>query len=165
MAELGLLAGVVQVIDVGMRLSVNLYKFGQTVACADQSTLLISKDISHACSILKTLAHCLENHREEKLYSHNAINTADTIVKECLEVFRKMDGALRKRASRMGLAGGSRRAATVALERLKWPFLKPKMMLLWCRLDRLKSSLQLSLSVLIYARLTIERYASYLVAY
>lgn len=42
-----------------MRRSVNLYKFGQTVACADQSTLLISKDISHACSILKTLAHCI----------------------------------------------------------------------------------------------------------
>lgn len=99
MAELGLLAAVV---DVGMRLSVNLYKFGQTVACADQSTLLISKDISHACSILKTLAHCLEKHREENTYSYNAINTADTIVKECLEVFRKMDGALRKRTSRMG---------------------------------------------------------------
>ena len=102
MAELGLLAAVVQVIDVAMQLSVDLYKFGQTVACADQSALLISKDISHACSILKTLAHCLENYREENLYSYNAINTADTIVKECLEIFRKMDGALRKRTSRMG---------------------------------------------------------------
>lgn len=72
---------------------------------APTNQLFSSPKTSHTPALsskVKTLAHCLENYREENLYSYNAINTADTIVKECLEVFRKMDGALRKRTSRMG---------------------------------------------------------------
>lgn len=157
MAELGLIAAVVQVADVGIRVSLKLYTFGQTVASADESIVFISKDISHTCSILKTLGHSLEKDREEHLYSHDAIGTADTIVKECLDIFQEMDGALLKRITRMGLDGSSSRAAVVALERLRWPFLKPKMMLLWSHLDKLKSSLHLMLNVFIYARQLVER--------
>ena len=98
MAELGLIAAVVQVADVGTRVSVKLYTFGQTVASADESIVFISKDISHTCSILKILGHTLEKDREEQLYSHDAIGTADTIVKECLEIFHEMDGALLKKS-------------------------------------------------------------------
>ena len=158
MAELGLIAAVVQVVDVGFRLSGKLHTFGQTVASADDTIVFISKDISHTCSILKTLGSSLKKDKQGQLYTHNAINTADTIVKECLEIFHQMDEALLKKITRMGLDGGSSRAAIVALERLKWPFLKPKMMLLWGHLDKLKSSLQLMLNVFIYARLLVERW-------
>lgn len=157
MAEPGPIAAVVQVADVGIRLSVKLYTFGQTVASADESIVFISKDISHTCSILKTLGHSLEKDREAQLYSHNAINMADTIVKDCLEIFHEMDGALLKKITRIGLDGNSSRLAVVALERLKWPFLRPKIMLLWSNLDKLKSSLHLMLNVFIYARLVVEQ--------
>ena len=157
MAELGLIAAVVQVADVGIRLGKNLYNFGQTVASADESIVFISKDISHTCSILKTLGQSLEKDHEGHLYSPNAIKTAETIVEECLEIFQEMDGILMKKITRSGLGGNSSRAAVVALERLKWPFLKPKMMLLWNHLDKLKSSLQLMLSVFLYTRLLVER--------
>ena len=154
MAELGLIAAVVQVADIGSRLSVKLYKFGQTVANADNSILFISKDISHTCSVLETLGDNLKKDREERLYNHNAISTADTIAKECLKIFHKMDETLQKKITRMGLGGTSGGIAVVALERLKWPLLKPKVMLLWSNLDKLKSSLHLVLNVLMYARLT-----------
>ena len=157
MAELGLIAAVVQIADVGIRLGDKLYTFGQTVASADESIVFISKDIRHTCSILKMLGHSLEKDHEGHLYSPNAIKTAETIVKECLEIFQEMDGALLKKITRMGLDGSSSRAAIVALERLKWPFLKPKMTLLWNHLDKLKSSLQLILNVFFYARLVVER--------
>ena len=159
MAELGLIAAVVQVADVGTRLGDKLYTFGQTVASADDSIVFISKDISLTCTILKTLGRCLEKDREEHFYSHNAMNTANTIVKECLDIFHEMDGALLKKITRIGLDSGSSRAA-VALERLKWPFLKPKIMLLWSNLDKLKSTLQLLLNVFIYAKLLVDRWAS-----
>lgn len=157
MAELGLIAAVVQVADVGIRLSGKLYTLGQTVASADDSILFISRDISHTCNILKILGHTLKVDREARFYPHNAIDTADTIVKECLEIFHEMDGALLKKINRIGLDGGSSRLAVVALERLKWPFLRPKIMLLWSNLDKLKSSLDLVLNVFIYARLQVER--------
>ena len=156
MAELGLIAAVVQVADVGIRLGEKLYTFGQTVASADDSIVFISKDISHTCTILKTLGRSLEKDRGEHFYSRNAMTTANTIVKECLEIFYEMDNTLLKKITRMGLDSGSSRAA-VALERLKWPFLKPKIMLLWSNLDKLKSSLQLLLSVFIYARLLVDQ--------
>ena len=157
MAELGLIAAVVQIADVGIRLGDKLYTFGQTVASADESIVFISKDIRHTCSILKTLGHSLEKDHEGNLYSPTAINTAETIVKECLEIFQEMDGVLLKKITRMGLDGSPSRAAIVALERLRWPFLKPKMVLLWNHLDKLKSSLQLLLEVFFYARLIVER--------
>lgn len=157
MAELGLIASVIQVADVGIRLSVTLYKFGQTVVSADDSIVFISKDISHTCSILKTIGQNLEKDHEAQLYSQDAMNTAETIVKECLEIFHEMDRALLKKIKRIGLDGSSSRAAVVALERLKWPFLRPKMMLLWSNLDKLKSSLDLLLNVFIYARHLTER--------
>ena len=157
MAELALVASVLQVADVGFRLSVTLYTFGQTVASADDSIVFISKDISHTCSILKTLGQSLEKDREAQLHSPDVTNSVEAIVKECLEIFHEMDTALSKKITRMGLDGSSNRVAAAALERLKWPFLKPKMMLLWGNLGKMKSSLQLMLSVFIYARLLVER--------
>ncbi len=157
MAELGLIAAVVQVVDVGLRLSGKFYQFGQTVASADDSIVFISKDIDLTCSILKTLKHSLEKDREAHLYSENDINTAETIVKECSKIFEEMDGALLKKIKRIGLDGSSSRFAIVALERLKWPFLRPKIMLLWSNLGKLKSSLHLLLGVLSHARPPVER--------
>lgn len=157
MAELGLVAAVVQVADVGIRLSVKIYTFGQMVASADESIVFISRDISHTCSILKSLGQSLEKDREAHLYSHNAITTADTIVKECLEIFHEMDGALLKKITRIGLDGTSGRIAVVALEKLKWPFSRPKIMTLWSNLGKLKSSLHLMLNLFIYTRLVVER--------
>lgn len=157
MAELGLIAAVVQVADTGIRVSVRLYTYGQAVASADESISFISKDISRTCSILKTLGHSLEKDREDHLHSHEAIGTAETIVKECLVIVQEMDGVLLKKITRMGLDGSSSRAAVVALERLRWPFLKPKVMLLWSHLDKLKSSLHLMLDVFIYTRQLVDR--------
>lgn len=157
MAELGLIAAVVQVADVGLRLSDKIYTFGQTVASADESILFISKDIRHTCSILRTIEHNLKKDCEAELYSRNAVSTADTIVKECLAIFQEMDRALSRKITRIGLDGSSSRVAVTALERLRWPFLKPKMMLMWSNLDKLKSSLHLMLNVFIYARLLVER--------
>ena len=117
----------------------------------------MSKDIAYTSSILETLGHNLKKDRNAQVYSQNAINTAETIVKECLEIFREMDEALLKKIKKLGLDGSSSRVAAVTLERLKWPFLRPKMMLLWSNLDRLKSSLDLLLNVFIYARLLVKR--------
>ena len=157
MAELALIASIVQVVDFGIRVSGTLYTFGQTIASADESIAFISKDISHTCSILRLLGHSLQKDRGAPLYSQTDIGMAETIVRECLGIFHEMDSALSKKVKRIGPDGSSSKAASVALERVKWPFLKPKMILLWKNLAKLKSSLLLLLTVFIYARHLVER--------
>lgn len=75
---------------------------------------------------------------------------------ECSRVFDDIDGALGKSISKVtegSLGKDQQRKFTLsALEKLKWPFMEPKMKLLRRNLDRLKSTLILLLNVLTYAR-------------
>ena len=153
MAELGIAASVIQLADLGVRLSLRLYTFGKTVASADKSIISISKDVSLTSSVLKELGQWLEKDQESRVHSENAVQAADEIVKECLEVFNSMDKALTRSMSRLGLQEGGRNIRTVAaLERLKWPFLQPRMQFLRSNLEKLKSTLLLMLNVLTYGR-------------
>ena len=164
MAELGTIASVVQIADVGLRLSIKLYTFGEIVASADRSVISISKDVSLTSGVLKELGQILDKDKETRTFSENAVQTADGVVKECLEVFQEMENMLVKKMP--GLATGDRdgkgveraKRAMVMLERLKWGFLQPKLELLRSNLDRLKSTLLLMLNVITYARQVSGKY-------
>lgn len=97
MAELGIIASVISIADVGLRLSIKLCTFGEMVASADRSVVSISKDVSLTSSVLKELGHTLEIDSESHILSKNAVDTADTVVKECLEVFEEMENILVKK--------------------------------------------------------------------
>jgi len=159
MAELGIIASVVSIADTGFRLSIKLYTFGEIVSTADKSVISISKDVSLTSSVLKELGSLLENDAESHIFSKNAVQTADTVVKECLEVFQEMESILVKKLPSLsgqdgirGGGGGKKSKATVLLERMKWGYLQPKLQLLRSNLDRLKSTLLLMLNVITYAR-------------
>lgn len=164
MAELGIIASVVQIADVGLSLSIKLCTFGETVATADKSITLISKDVSSTSIVLKELGHILDKDRESRLCSENVIHTADEVVKECLGIFEEIDKVLVKKVpflrAREGEKGERAKRATMMLERLKWPYLQPKLLLLQSNLDRLKSTLLLMLNVIIYARLKFNKFVS-----
>ena len=144
MAELGIIASVIQIADVGLRLSIKLYTFGEIVASADRSVISISKDVSLTSGVLKELGQILDKDREARTFSENAVRTADGVVKECLEVFQEMEEILVKKLPSLGGGdkngrGGDRaKKAIVMLERLKWGYLQPKLQLLRSNLDRLK---------------------------
>ena len=164
MAEVGIIASVVQIADVGLRLSIKLYTFGEIVASADRSVISISKDVSLTSGVLKELGQILDKDKETGTFSETAVQTADGVVKECLEVFKEMDNIIVKRLPSLGAAGkgggqGERvKRATVMLERLKWGYLQPKLELLRSNLDSLKSTLLLMLNVITYARQVSEKY-------
>ena len=165
MAELGIIASVVQIADVGLRLSIKLYTFGEIVASADRSVISISKDVSLTSGVLKELGQILDSDRETRTFSPNAVQTADGIVKECLGVFQEMESMLVKKLPLLaqgdsgdGKSGQRANKATVMLERLKWGYLQPKLQLLRSNLDRLKSTLLLMLNVITYARQVSGKY-------
>ena len=152
MAELALLASIVQVADVGLRLSLRLYTFGETVASADRSILAISKDVSFTSSVLRELGQVFENDTG-RIHSDNATETAEAVVRECSDVFREMDTLLLKKVPNLKAESKDKKArAKTALERLRWPSIKGKIEILNCNLDRMKSTLTLMLNVIMYAQ-------------
>lgn len=159
MAELGIIASIIQIADVGLRLSLKLYTFGETVASADRTVLSISKDISLTSSVLKELGSNLEKDKETRLCSENAVKTAEEVVLECLKVFQEIDALLEKTVATTGNDGRTKAKWTAAVVgRFRWPFLQPKMQLLRSNLDKLKATLLLMLNVMTYARQLSERY-------
>lgn len=157
MAELGIVASILQIADVGIRLSLNLYTFGETVASADRSIISVSKDVSLTSTVLKELGDTLVKDEASRICSGNAIVTANGIVQECLEVFKEIDAVLLKTLP--GLMQGGERKARIAhvMERMKWPFVKGKIEFLRSNLERLKSTLVLMLNVISYARHVSEK--------
>lgn len=120
----------------------------------------IARDVSLTSSVLNELAANLKNDEQARLYSGTALATAQTVVKDCEGVFGEIEAALRKAMERMSkgeVGSGEKRkkggkVVLSAIEKLKWPFLQPKTVLLRGNLERLKSTLVLMLNVLTYVR-------------
>lgn len=165
LAVLGVVASVTQLADYGARLSVKLFAFGVAVAGADRAIQTMSNEVALTASVLKELGVLLGSDGEARLTSEQAVEAARRTVEECLGVFEELDGALGRSLGKMGLVGeggeekarGKARKGAAAMEKLKWPFLQPKMQLLRSQLEKLKSSLSLMLQVLIYAKTLAEK--------
>ncbi|KAF1989214.1 hypothetical protein K402DRAFT_372870 [Aulographum hederae CBS 113979] len=156
LAAVGVAASIAQLADYGLQLSVKLFTFGNAVYNADRSVQDISNDVSLTSSVLKELGDALKKDDEARLFSEQAVLAAEKTVSECLKIFSELDEALKGAMGRLGLdeKGGKVKVGKTGkmFEKLKWPFLQPKMELLRSNLERLKASLSLMLNVLIYAR-------------
>ena len=91
MAEIGIIASVVTVAEVGLQLSIRLYAFGETVARADKTILMISKDVAMTSSVLKDLGQTLEKDKESHIVSQNAVQIVYGVVEDCKATFQEMD--------------------------------------------------------------------------
>jgi hypothetical protein len=173
MAEIGIVASILSIAEVGFKLSTSLYTFGITVASADRSVIAISKDVSLTSSVLKELGDILRHDHEantpntrgssapkshgRKIASANAIGTADQLVKECKTLFEEMDKVLVEKVPHLPAGEGAQtKKAVLMLERLKWPRLQPKLQRVRGNLDRLKSTLLLMLHVITLGKLIAE---------
>ncbi|OCK77813.1 hypothetical protein K432DRAFT_445075 [Lepidopterella palustris CBS 459.81] len=138
MAEIGLIASVIQVAETGLKLSKTLYQYAETVATADKRIKDIAKDVELTSFVIDELSHIFKQDQTAALLSKNAINTAQETVRECSTVFTVMDTALKK--TKRNTFG-----------RLMLPFREPKLELLRTNIERLKTTLQLLMQVLTHA--------------
>ena len=150
MAEVGIIATVLQIADIGLRLPLRLHTLGERVASTDKSIISISKDVSLALNVLKELGQTLGSDRDSPIYSPQAIQTAETIVKYCLRILEEVDQVLVKNLANTMSAEKEEKdrsfRAVQVLERLKWPFVKRKIELLTSNLERQKSAWVLMLN-------------------
>ncbi|KAF2845783.1 hypothetical protein T440DRAFT_472421 [Plenodomus tracheiphilus IPT5] len=139
MAEVvGLLASVIQLAGAGLKLSQTLYQYAEGVATADRRLKDIAQDIKLTSLVIDELGNVFRQEETAKLISKSAVTTAEETMKECSAVFAEIDTTLVK--SRKGKMG-----------RLMLPFRDNKIELLRSHIDKLKSTLQLLMQVLVHA--------------
>lgn len=144
---LSIVAGVIQIADIGARLSVKLSSFARKVKSADLAIRDVSQDVALTCSVLRELGHELQKDEEAKLCSNEAMTTARNVIDQCTKVFTDLDDTLDKNQPVPKEAAAFKKWA----QRLKYPFIEPHVDLLRTNLERLKSTLLLMLNVIMYA--------------
>ncbi|CBX92235.1 hypothetical protein IAQ61_000414 [Plenodomus lingam] len=139
MAEvLGLVASVIQVAGAGLKLSQTLYQYADGVATADRRIKDIAKEVQLTSLVIDELGNVFRRDETVRLISKTAVTTAEETMKECSAVFAEIETTLAK--SKKGRMG-------------KWtlPFRDNKIELLRSHIEKLKSTLQLLMQVLLHA--------------
>lgn len=148
---LGIIASVVQIADVGARLSVKLCTFSHKIKHADENIRNISNDVALTCSVLRELGDNLKKDEESKLCSNHAVQTAESAVNECRRVFTDLEAALDVKALERGGDLTTRGVFKRIGRGIKFSMVESQIELLRTNLERLKSTLLLMLNVIIYA--------------
>jgi hypothetical protein len=145
MAEIGIIASIIQVTGAGLALSKTLYQYADSVSGAENRVKNIAKEVELTSFVIEELGHIFKQEQTPTLLSKNAIKTADEALRECSSVFTELDAALKKTKKN-------------ALGRFKFPFRETKIELLRSHIDKLKSTLQLLLQVLTHAHMVASQY-------
>ncbi|KAL1797248.1 hypothetical protein ACET3X_003854 [Alternaria dauci] len=140
MAEVvGLVASVVQLAGAGLKLSQALYQYADGVATADRRIKNIANEVRLTSLVIQELGGIFEQHETASLISENAVRTAKETIKECSAVFTEIEVIIDKtKPGKMG--------------RLMLPFRDNKIEVLRSQIDKLKSTLELLMQVLIFAQ-------------
>ncbi|KIW99218.1 uncharacterized protein Z519_00881 [Cladophialophora bantiana CBS 173.52] len=140
----GLAASVIQIAELGGKLSVRLFTFSRKIKNAHQSIDSISQDIAATGAVLAQLGNELRKEDNLRLRSPAALATTENLVESCNKLFTELNEAI---------DGGESGHKLIAefKKRLRFPFLEPQIELLRSNLERLKTSLLVILNVLILA--------------
>lgn len=139
---LGIAASVVQIADLGARLSVQLIGFSRKVKEANKNIEAISQEIAVTGAVLQELGAELKKDDNKSGCSRRALQTAEKLITACKDIFKEISAVIEPSGSTTAVAWR---------QRLKYPFFESKLTLLRTKLESLKSSLLVILNVLVYA--------------
>ncbi|OQE32982.1 hypothetical protein PENFLA_c001G06763 [Penicillium flavigenum] len=142
----GVVASIIQIADLGAKLSVKLCTFYKTVKVANKSMQELSSDVSLTCSILNELGKTLEQDDQTRLCSKQAFSTAQEVLQECKSVFEEFDTAIEKHSQ-----DNEKNRLTRHARKITIALLGPDLDVLKSNLERLKSTALLMLHVIMYA--------------
>lgn len=146
MAEVGAIASVIAIAQLGVNLSIGLYSIADTIGSANKDVRRIAKDIALFSAVLKDLGTTLERAKSSGLYRKDAFDTAQAIVKECEVVFQEIQ---KKSTMSTNVERPlERNIALPTLERLKWVFRKERVASLRASLESLKTTILILLHVM-----------------
>ncbi|KIX08702.1 uncharacterized protein Z518_03359 [Rhinocladiella mackenziei CBS 650.93] len=138
---LGITASIVQVADLGARVSVNLFTFSRTVRGAQKSIQGISEEIAVTSTVLSQLGN------ELKRMFQGSQNHSQEYHDCCQDIFKQLEHAINTNDQESGASA----TLTDLKKRLKFTFMEPHIDSLQSKLERFKSSLLVMLNLLIFA--------------
>src|SRR5271156_4190440 len=144
MAELGVLASLVNVVGAGLQLSVALYDFASTLGSAGREIEDMGYDITLLCAVLKRVQSTLDNPKSTRL-SVTAIQMTQDIVGRCQRILDDIKGILSKLRKVDGQSGLD------IFARVKWTLKRPKVLMLRGSLQSCTTTLHLMLSAIDFA--------------
>jgi hypothetical protein len=151
MVETEFISTIAGIASAGTKLSVTLYTFSETISTDHRYIKSIAQDVSLISSLLTQLDDDLKADDQASVYSNSTLSTAKEAVKECEDVFNEIRTVLED-AAELALQRSTKGKLTLSpLERSKWAFSQPKMILLMANLQKLKSTLVLVQNALAYA--------------
>lgn len=163
-------ASIIGVANAGLQVSIKLVTLASQIRTAPQRISAIADDISLTSGILHQLAdlinHSVKNEdgKEDNIFSAGGLQTAQALADTCIRLFEEIENDLKKASQQIGSRGVSigKRIALSRFERVKWPFLQPRMDELRSALGEAKSTLMLVLQVttLAYSRKTASMHVS-----
>ncbi|KAJ5166813.1 uncharacterized protein N7482_005594 [Penicillium canariense] len=149
---LGVAASIIQVADLGTKLSVKLFSFYRRVKNANDSIQLLSNEIALVSAILRELGDNLKAEESSKLCSDEAFRTLGLVLNQCRDVL----GQIQRVVDHNDQPGKGRFQQVTGKFRIV--LLEPSLDQLKITLERLKSTMLLLLNVILYAG-QIRRYA------
>lgn len=145
----GIAASILQLADVGMKVSINLCTLYSKVRRADANLQTLSSEVALTCSVLHQLGELLKQDREGQLCSQRALITAQDVLEECRRVFDEIDCVTKHCHLEVGYDRD--KFLEKAFRRMTFVFKEPDLESLRKNLDRLKSTMLLMLNVIMYA--------------
>jgi hypothetical protein len=144
---LGVAAGVLQIAELGGKLSVKLFTFTRKIKNADKHIDSISQDIAYTGAVLQQLGNELKKDEHLRLCSAEAVTEARGLMEACQRVFEELNDAIDGK----GKGRGAGKWLSVLKQKINYPFLEEQIGILKAKLEHLKSSLLVMLNVLIFA--------------
>ncbi|KAJ5199914.1 hypothetical protein N7472_005118 [Penicillium cf. griseofulvum] len=138
-------ASIIQVADLGTKLSVKLFSFYRQVKSANESIQLLSNEIALVSAILRELGDSLREEGSSKLCSDEALQTLSRVLNQCRDVL----GQIQRVIDTNDQTGKSRFQQVTGKFRLV--LVEPSLDQLKMSLERLKSTMLLLLNVIMYA--------------
>ncbi|RHZ66000.1 uncharacterized protein CDV56_109477 [Aspergillus thermomutatus] len=143
MAEtIGLIASLVSIAGAGLTLAQKLHDYGDGVASSGKRTQEIAFHVRSTATVVEEVASIFkeEGSARRNLISQKAVETVEDVVKQCSALFDQLHQVL----DNTGNGGG--------LGKLLFPLRESRLVLLQSNLERLKTTLQCFMQVIIYAR-------------
>ncbi|KAL4861095.1 hypothetical protein BDV12DRAFT_180747 [Aspergillus spectabilis] len=144
----GLAAGILQVAEIGTRLSISLCTCYSKARQADDRIQSLSSDVALTSNVLRQLGNNLQQDEQAQLYSTEALGTTREILQECKSVFEKITNAINGNES---TEDETKSVFQRVANRFKFIVIEKDLEFLRCSLDRLKSTMLLLLNVIMYA--------------
>ena len=148
MAELGIVASIVQIVGLGTKLSFTFYHLASTVSNATTDVSRVANGVNLFCLMLKQVGATLkEDSTQGPVHSAEALETVQEIVQQCTSVFGELQAMLDK-------CGWSEEHMELSrLQKIRWSVKRPRVEYVLGHLDSLKLTLAVMIQTLQTARI------------